>query len=429
MSVIPDLHSSLSDWLDYLENLHNTPIDLGLERVQTVAKRLGLLKPVSFVFTVGGTNGKGTTCRVLETVLLEAGYRVGVYSSPHLIYYTERIRIMNNMCSELELTQAFSVIEKARQDISLTYFEFGTLAALILFKQHHLDVIILEVGLGGRLDATNIVDSDVAVITSIALDHIEWLGNSREEIGKEKAGIFRADKPAIVGEPDSPKSITIMAQQLHTKLNLCYPNEHYNWGYKVSDQYWDFYSIPHNYHGLPLVDVPLANAATALAALTYSTLSISIEQIKKGLQKASLIGRFQIIAQHPLTIVDVAHNPHAAAYLSKKITQLRTNYPTANIHAVVGMLHDKDIAGTIMNLLPVIDNWYCASLDVPRGATNSEISQYLSESKSFDNIISAWESAIKHADKNDIIIIFGSFVTVSQIFSSQKELDSPWKKW
>ncbi len=203
----PQAASPLASWLSYLENLHSKTIDLGLERVSLVAARLGVLKPAPFVFTVAGTNGKGTTCRTLESILMAAGYKVGVYSSPHLVRYTERVRVQGQELPESAHTASFAEIESARGDISLTYFEYGTLSALWLFKQAQLDVVILEVGLGGRLDATNIVDADVAVVTSIALDHTDWLGPDRESIGREKAGIFRSEKPAIVGEPEMPSTM------------------------------------------------------------------------------------------------------------------------------------------------------------------------------------------------------------------------------
>lgn len=209
----PQAASPLASWLSYLENLHSKTIDLGLERVSEVAARLGVLKPAPFVFTVAGTNGKGTTCRTLESILMAAGYKVGVYSSPHLVRYTERVRVQGQELPESAHTASFAEIESARGDISLTYFEYGTLSALWLFKQAQLDVVILEVGLGGRLDATNIVDADVAVVTSIALDHTDWLGPDRESIGREKAGIFRSAKPAIVGEPEMPSTIADVAQE------------------------------------------------------------------------------------------------------------------------------------------------------------------------------------------------------------------------
>ena len=233
---IPQATSPLAAWLSYLENLHSKTIDMGLERVSQVAARLDVLKPAPFVFTVAGTNGKGTTCRTLESVLMAAGYRVGVYSSPHLVRYTERVRVQNRELPESAHTASFAEIEAARGETSLTYFEYGTLSALWLFKQAQLDVVILEVGLGGRLDATNIVDADVAVVTSIALDHIDWLGPDRESIGREKAGIFRANKPAVVGEPDMPHTIADVANEKGAQLL----RRGVDWQYEVQDNGWRF---------------------------------------------------------------------------------------------------------------------------------------------------------------------------------------------
>lgn len=232
----PQAASPLASWLSYLENLHSKTIDLGLERVSQVAARLGILKPAPFVFTVAGTNGKGTTCRTLESILMAAGYKVGVYSSPHLVRYTERVRVQGQELPESAHTASFAEIESARGDISLTYFEYGTLSALWLFKQAQLDVVILEVGLGGRLDATNIVDADVAVVTSIALDHTDWLGPDRESIGREKAGIFRSEKPAIVGEPEMPSTIADVAQEKGALLQ----RRGVEWNYSVTDHDWTF---------------------------------------------------------------------------------------------------------------------------------------------------------------------------------------------
>ena len=259
---IPQATSPLAAWLSYLENLHSKTIDMGLERVSQVAARLDVLKPAPFVFTVAGTNGKGTTCRTLESVLMAAGYKVGVYSSPHLVRYTERVRVQNTELAESAHTASFAAIEAARGETSLTYFEYGTLSALWLFKQAQLDVVILEVGLGGRLDATNMVDADVAVVTSIALDHTDWLGPDRESIGREKAGIFRANKPAVVGEPDMPHTIADVANE--KGAHLLRRGE--DWQYEVQDNGWRFSDAPGVLDNLPLPQVPQPNAATALAA-------------------------------------------------------------------------------------------------------------------------------------------------------------------
>ena len=289
----PQGTSPLATWLHYLENLHATTIELGLARVQKVAATLDILKPAPMVFTVAGTNGKGTTCRLLENVLIAAGYRVGVYSSPHLVRYTERVRIQGDELPESLHTASFATIDAARGETSLTYFEFGTLSALLLFKQQAVDVVILEVGLGGRLDATNIVDADVAIITSIALDHTDWLGPDRESIGREKAGIFRKDKPAIVGEPDMPASIAHVAAE----KGACLLRRGIDWDYQVSETDWTFRDAQGELSGLPLPLIPQPNAATAVAALRSSGLKVNEDVLRLGIERATLPGRFQVVSE------------------------------------------------------------------------------------------------------------------------------------
>lgn len=418
----PDAMSSLATWLHYLEQIHPKTIELGLDRVTRVADKLSVLKPAPYVFTVAGTNGKGTTCRALEMILLEAGFKVGVYSSPHLIRYTERVRINNQECPDIEHVSAFEQIETARHDISLTYFEYSTLAALLLFKQANLDVVILEVGLGGRLDATNIVDADVAVITSIALDHTDYLGNTRESIGREKAGIFKPQCIAVVGEPDMPHTIYDVAHQKHVQLHCCQPNQDYDWQYQQDNHHsWQFRSQSSHYDNLPMVKIPLANAATALAALSYSRLTISEKSIKNGLMKTELTGRFQIIRHDPMVIIDVAHNPHAATYLQKQLQILRTSQPnTKKLRLVIGMLKDKDIASTVQILSA--DAWYCATLYGERGTDASEIAKHIhicgdQTIQRFTSVEHAFKQAIHDADKDDIIVVCGSFHTVSDVLN------------
>ena len=406
---IPQATSPLSSWLYYLERLHSQAIELGLERVQHVAAHLDLLTPAPTVFTVAGTNGKGTTCRTLEAILLAAGLRVGVYSSPHLVRYTERVRVQGEELSEAEHCRAFAVIEAGRGETSLTYFEFGTLSALQLFKQAKLDVVILEVGLGGRLDATNIVNPDVAVVTSIALDHIDWLGHDRESIGREKAGIFRGDKPAVVGEPEMPHSIQQVAQELGAKLY----RRGESWTFSEQGERWQWEGDGTHLTNLPMPNVPLANAATALAALHYSALEIDEKAIFAGLQQATLPGRFQVVQQNPTLILDVAHNPHAAAYLAGRLATLPRN--GGKVRAVVGMLSDKDIAGTLACLSEQVDEWYCAPLEGPRGASVEQLAQHLAEPKSFADVEIAWNQAMQDAEAQDIVVVCGSFYTVAQV--------------
>ncbi|HCB1498164.1 TPA: bifunctional tetrahydrofolate synthase/dihydrofolate synthase [Klebsiella michiganensis] len=411
---IPQAASPLATWLSYLEHLHSKTIDLGLARVSEVAARMAVLKPAPFVFTVAGTNGKGTTCRTLESVLMAAGFKVGVYSSPHLVRYTERVRVQGEELSELTHTTSFAEIEAARGEISLSYFEFGTLSALWLFQQAQLDVVILEVGLGGRLDATNIVDADVAVVTSIALDHTDWLGPDRESIGREKAGIFRGGKPAIVGEPDMPQTIAEIASEKGAQLL----RRDVDWGYEAGEQSWSFSDENGALTDLPLPQVPMPNAATALAALRASKLNVDEQAIRDGIQKAMLPGRFQIISDTPRVILDVAHNPHAAAYLAGR---LKTLPKTGRVLAVIGMLHDKDIAGTLENLKAEVDYWYCAPLEGPRGATAEQLLEHLRAGKVYTNVARAWHAAMADARPQDTVLVCGSFHTVAHVM---EEIDA-----
>lgn len=405
---IPHATSPLASWLFYLENLHGKTIDLGLERVSQVAARLAVLKPAPFVFTVAGTNGKGTTCRTLEAMLMAAGYRVGVYSSPHLVRYTERVRVQGQELTEAAHTAAFAEIEAVRGDISLSYFEYGTLSGLWLFKQAQLDVVILEVGLGGRLDATNMVDADVGVITSIALDHTDWLGPDRESIGREKAGIFRSGKPAIVGEPDMPASIAAVAGEKGALLQ----RRGVDWRYEVGTDCWRFIDAAGELSGLPLPQVPQPNAATALAAIRASGLDVSEAAIREGIAGAMLPGRFQIVSDAPRVILDVAHNPHAAQYLAER---LKTLPKTGRVLAVVGMLHDKDIGGTLEHLKPQVNIWYCAPLEGPRGATAEQLQAFLPQAGVYHSVAHAWRAALAEAKPEDTVLVCGSFHTVAHV--------------
>jgi len=406
--LIPDATSPLAAWLSYLENLHAKTIDLGLARIAEVAARLNVQRPAPFVFTVAGTNGKGTTCRTLEAILLAAGYKTGVYSSPHLVRYTERVRVQGAELPEAAHTASFAAIEAARREISLTYFEYGTLSALWLFRQAQLDVVILEVGLGGRLDATNLVDADVSVVTSIALDHTDWLGPDRESIGREKAGIFRPGKPAIVGEPDMPHAIAAVAGEKGATLM----RRGVDWHYEVSADGWHFTDAQGELDALPLPQVPQPNAATALAALRASQLDVSEQAIREGIASAILPGRFQTIGESPRVILDVAHNPNAAAYLAGRLKMLPK---TGRVLAVVGMLHDKDIAGTLACLAEVVDGWYCAPLEGPRGATAEQLQHYLADSKGYSSVGKAWQAALANARPEDTVLVCGSFHTVAHV--------------
>ncbi|PWI35066.1 bifunctional tetrahydrofolate synthase/dihydrofolate synthase [Vibrio albus] len=409
--TIPQATSSLAMWLDYLENIHTSAIDLGLERVQQVAEQAHLLHPQAKVITVAGTNGKGSTCALLESILLDAGYSVGVYSSPHLIRYNERVRINGHPLPDSKHTEAFAYIEEHRADTSLSFFEFGTLAALRLFETEQVDVILLEVGLGGRLDATNILEHDVAVVTSIAKDHVDWLGDDINVIAQEKAGIFRAGKPAICGQPDAPYTIAAYADEIGANLYQV----DYQFQYEQVGDIWNWKSGPFDLSDLPVPSLPLPNAATALMALGVSGLDISDVNIVNGLKNAKLAGRMQKVSHSPCVILDVAHNPHSAAYLAKRIQQC---YPDRKIHCVLGMLEDKDIPGTIKELSNVVSCWYPCSLSGPRAASAELLSEALpagNKLKTFSTPTHGFKYALTKVAKDDVIIVAGSFVTVSDV--------------
>lgn len=436
----PSIDSPLFVWLHYLENLHAKAIDLGLERAKWVGEKLNILKPAPTVITVGGTNGKGTTCRTLEMILLEAGFKVGVYSSPHLIRYNERVRIDGMELPDEKHVEAFCFIENGRADTSLTYFEFGTLSALHLFQQAALDVVILEVGLGGRLDSCNIVDADIAVITSIDIDHIDWLGDNRDDIAREKAGIFRPYKPAVVGEPNIPQ--TLIDEAIKIEASLYELGQ--VWHFTQEETYWSWSGPDLQINQLPYPNVPVQNAATALATLYASGFinraddkRITQTQISQALQKTSLTGRFEIKETQtveiegvkqimPRIILDVAHNPHAANYLYHQIINLKKTVPAnTRFHFIMGMLHDKDIQNTLKPLLPIVNHWHFISLNVPRGADantlQSALNNLCTETTLPQTIVdvhqsveTALKSIEKQEDKHDIIVICGSFYTVAQ---------------
>ncbi|MCK6262657.1 bifunctional tetrahydrofolate synthase/dihydrofolate synthase [Vibrio sp. ZSDE26] len=407
---IPQATSPLTMWLDYLSNIHTSAIDLGLDRVQAVAEKTDLTKPAPTVITVAGTNGKGSTCALMEAILLDAGYSVGVYSSPHLIRYNERVRINGVDLENEKHCIAFDYIERMRGDISLSFFEYGTLAALRVFQSEKVDVVLLEVGLGGRLDATNIVDHDVSVITSLAVDHVDWLGDDINVIGFEKAGIFRSNRPAICGQPKPPATVAAHADDIGANFHQVGIQYTYQ---KESDTTWQWKSGTFELGALPIPKLPIQNAATALMALATAELDLSDVNIVNGLKSAQLPGRMQIISAEPVIILDVAHNPHSAQYLVKSIEE---SYPEKTIHTVVAMLHDKDIKATLDELSPITEHWYPASLEGPRAATVDELSTYLPNVVGkYQTPVEAFNSALTKANEHDVIIVVGSFHTVGEV--------------
>jgi dihydrofolate synthase/folylpolyglutamate synthase len=409
----------LAGWLNHLENLHPQTIDMGLARVGAVRKVL-LPQLHAPIITVAGTNGKGSTCAYLEAMLSAAGYRVGLYTSPHLLRFNERIRLNQSEADDTAICAAFGAIEAARGDISLSYFEFATLAAVWLFEQAAVDVMILEVGLGGRLDAVNVFDAQVAVVTNIDIDHVDYLGDNRELIGREKAGIFRAQCPAVCGDAQPPASLYQVAASVGADWHALGDD----FSYQVKLAGWDFHGAQ-DYLNLPLPAMQGAyqinNAATAIAALGYFAAHCPVDgqAIRLGLQTAQVTGRFQVIAHAPVQILDVAHNPHGAQALAANLAQMPVSGKT---YAVFAMLADKDIAGVIAAMLDVIDVWVIAGLDVPRGAKLEQLQAQLQllPVVAQADIASAWFYACEHAAENDRICAFGSFYTVAAVLDAVK---------
>ncbi|MBD1390287.1 bifunctional tetrahydrofolate synthase/dihydrofolate synthase [Neiella sp. HB171785] len=402
---------SLDEWLAYLESIHPTTIELGLERVGQVAKQLSLTHmPHSKVITVAGTNGKGSTCAYIEHCLTNAGYSVGVYSSPHLVDYRERVRLNHQMLTAPQHCQAFAAVEAARDDVSLSYFEFGTLAALWLLQQAAPDVILLEVGLGGRLDATNIVEPDVAVVTTVDFDHQAFLGDDIEQIGFEKAGIFRASKPAVLGDENLPKSVAQHASAIGANIIAAgvdfelQPSANDSWHYHSGELHIDDIAQP---------QLPIANLATAIAAIQALQLPVSDQAIRDGLAAAALPGRWQQLRSAPRVIADVAHNPQSTRLLAQQIARAKRQH--AKVHAVVAMLADKDSLNSVKPLLPVIDHWHLAGLAVPRGASAAQLSQVFDCAVSQHiNVSDALAQALETAGQDDMVVVFGSFYTVAE---------------
>lgn len=425
----PDAATPLSEWLQYLESIHTKPIDLGLERVKQVAERLNL-KIDALKFVVGGTNGKGSACAMLESILLAAGYRVGLYTSPHLIDFNERARINGQIASDDQLTEQFAAVEAARGDTTLTYFEFTTLAILRLFSQTPLDAVVLEVGLGGRLDAVNIVDADCAIITSVDVDHVEYLGDSREKIGWEKAHIFRGGRPAICSDPQPPQTLIDYAAEIGAELwqfgkDFNYSGDRQQWAYGGRAQRRNALAYPALRGANQLL-----NAAAALAALesVRDRLPVPQQAVRIGLLQASVPGRFQILPGQPVVILDVAHNPHAAAVLAQNLDNMGFHPYT---HAVVGMLNDKDVDGVLQKLRGRIDHWYCAGLPGPRGGSGDAMASQVQAAlkggpadaeaasvQAYADPAEAFDAARERAGEGDRIVVFGSFFTVAAVLQA-----------
>lgn len=416
---------TLTDWLAHCEQLHPQTIDLGLERVRRVAARLNDGAGLHFacpVITVAGTNGKGSTCAMLEAVLLQAGYRTGVYTSPHLVHFEERCRLRGEPTEAAALADHFARVEAVRGEVNLTYFEFTTLAILSLMAAAALDVVILEVGLGGRLDAVNLVDTDCAVITSIDLDHMEFLGNDRESIGREKAGILRTGKPAIVSDPLPPDSVIDRAIEIGADLWRVGTD------FNVSGdaRQWAWAGRGRRYSGMAYPALrganQLVNAGGVLAALESlrARIPVTAQAVRNGLAMVSLPGRFQIIPGQPTLVLDVAHNPHAIAALTANLDAMGF-FPKT--HAVFGAMGDKDLVPMLTRIGPLIDRWYFTDLPTPRAelATQLEAVWRRVENRTevqaaaFAAPMLALRAAVAAADPADRIVIFGSFYTVGGV--------------
>jgi len=399
---------TLAEWLAFIERQHPSTIALGLERVADVLKRMHLRLEFP-VITVGGTNGKGSTCAMLEAILRAGGRRTGLYTSPHLVDYNERVRIAGRQADDALLCEGFEAVERARGDTPLTYFEFGTLAAFQVFSRQGIEIAILEIGLGGRLDAVNALDADCAVLTSVGIDHVDYLGPDRESIGREKAGIFRAGRPAVVADPDPPRSV------------LAAPGEKLlfgkDFGFQDMPAQWTYWGPQGRRSGLahPALRgrIQLRNASAALCALDALRLPVAMQDVRRGLAEVELPARFQALPGRPQVILDVAHNVEAAKVLADNLAA--SGFAPETI-AVCGMLRDKDIAGVLRTLAPRITRWHLASLPGPRAASADELEKALGKSaEKHASPQAAFAAALKRAGEGDKIVVFGSFLTVGEV--------------
>jgi dihydrofolate synthase / folylpolyglutamate synthase len=450
----PGPQAALPLWLDYLEQIHAKPIDMGLERVEQVRQRMKLNLP-GVVFTVAGTNGKGSTCAMLESILVQAGYKVGMYTSPHLIRFTERARLNGEEVQESELVAAFEVVERARclegLEVSLTYFEFTTLAIAWVFSQHDLDAVVLEVGLGGRLDAVNVFDTDCAICTSVDLDHQAFLGPDRESIGREKAGIFRAGKPAVVGDPTPPKSVIDHANAIGADLWLFTRD----FNFSGDKQQWAYGGRGMRRAALAYPALrganQLLNAAAALAALesVRDRLPVPAQSIRQGFLLVEWPGRFQVLAGQPTVVLDVGHNPHAAAHLRESLDNMGF-FPYT--HCIFGMLADKDAVEVVNALKDRVDHWHLVPLEGSRGRSTDQLLDQLAKAgvedapfdwqgnskalqkggiakqppeksvQTYKSVSEAYTVVTSAVPPNDRILIFGSFLVVAQALQAKESL-------
>lgn len=419
----------LNLWLDKHRRTHPREIELGLERVRQVAANMQLLNPEQTVVTVAGTNGKGSTVAMLEAILRAAGYTVASYTSPHMHRYNERIKINNYCIGDAELCSAFELIEQKRGGISLSFFEFSTLAALQCFKARNPDILLLETGLGGRLDAVNIIDADIAVITSIGIDHVEWLGDNRESIGYEKAGITRPAVPCVCGDTAPPESIKVLKKDRPLYLI----NE--DFGYRKNGKCWDFESPDFNFNKLPLPalfgDIQLQNASCVLMTLKClaEKFKVSHEVIVKGLTTAYLPGRFQIREQNSdlgnfASIFDISHNPQGVEVM---VQNLKSFANGRSLHAVFAILSTKDVDSVVRTVAPLVEHWYLAEpesahalpVDRLRGVVEQHTNK-LNSVQCFNSVSEAYDSAMRNIRNGERLLVFGSTMTVAEALKEQE---------
>jgi len=420
--------STLSQWLCYLETIHFKEIDLGLTRIKQVAERLAINFSFAQVITVAGTNGKGTTCAFLENALISEGNNVAVYSSPHIEHFNERLRINQIDIDDESIITAFKQIEVARGDISLSYYEYTTLAAFLVLMVKKPQIIILEVGLGGRLDATNIIDTNLAIITTIDIDHVSFLGNNRESIGTEKAGIMRTNTAAVIGDCHPPKSVIDHSKKINANtysrnidFTVSFNSKNKN---KNIEQHstWCFHQQDSHFTELNYPYIPVDNVATALMALQLLEITLTSKKINTWISATKVVGRMELFPRKSSSksfncdvILDVAHNPQAARHLA---TQL-SHYPYSKVHAVVAMMADKDIVAALVPLTEMIDQWYIGDLTIERAAKSNVVANELSQLNQtylcFDNIKDAFNMACEQSKADELVLVFGSFFTVAAI--------------
>ncbi len=420
--------NKLHEWLEWQEELHFTAMELGLNRCTAVAENMGLLNPDFTVISVAGTNGKGSSVTMMDSIFGNSGYKTGCYTSPHFIRYNERIKLDGIEVTNEMLCKSFSRIDHARGDISLTYFEFGTLAALDIFHRANVDVALLEVGLGGRLDAVNCLDADVALISSIDLDHMQWLGMDRDTIAREKAGIFRGDKPAICSDSRPPETVLQYADEIGATLYI--PGRDFN--YQLSDDRWSWQWDNEVYESLPRPDqynsCQVQNAAGVLMVLSTlkSKLPIKAGAIEKGLENFSLTGRFQMLTEGMQTILDVAHNAQAARILVHNLKQFPNSGKT---HIIIGMLKDKDQAGVLGELMEIADSWHTVSISNSRGSDSEKLKKELLELgvtapiSEDDTVANAFLKLQDKTRMHDRIVVTGSFLSVGDAIKHLKLAD------